>query len=56
MSSEFHECFTYQLEPLNEQVNKNDFFTGEVYSARWVTDSVKEKKLLDKDEYFRFDN
>ncbi len=56
MTSEYHECFTYQLEPINEILTRNNFFRGDVYSARWITDSVKEKRLLDKDDYFRYEN
>jgi hypothetical protein len=56
MTSDYHECFTYQLEPLNEQLAKGNFFEGSVYSARWITDSIKEKRLLDKDNYFRYEN
>jgi hypothetical protein len=32
------------------------FFRGDVYSSRWITDSITSGKLLDKDDYFRYDN
>jgi hypothetical protein len=56
MVSEFHECFTYQLEPISDPLTPKHYFSGEVYQARWITDSVKEGHLLEKDWYFSFSN
>jgi|688.fasta_scaffold512850_1 predicted metal-dependent hydrolase len=49
--TEIHECFTYQIAPLNEEVQPSLYFFGEVYRAHWIADSVREGRLLDKDEY-----
>lgn len=54
--SEFHECYTYQLEPINEPLSAPYFFIGDVYQARWITDSVKAGMLLDPIDYFAFTN
>jgi len=29
--SEFHECFTYQLEPINDPLTPKHFFQGNVF-------------------------
>lgn len=54
--SEFHECFTYQLEPISDPLTPKHYFQGDVYQSRWITDSVKEGVLLNKDWYFSFNN
>lgn len=43
--SEFHECFTYQIEPITDTLTSKHYFGGDIYSARWIIDSVKEGKL-----------
>jgi len=50
--SGFHECFTYQIEPITDALNGKHFFAGDVYTGRWIVDSVKEGKLLNKEWYF----
>lgn len=35
---------------------KNNYFKGEVFSARWITESIKDGKLLDKENYFKYEN
>lgn len=47
---EFHECFTYQLGP-PDAVERHSYFPAEVYSTKWIIDSVKEGELLDKANY-----
>lgn len=54
--SEFHECFTYQIEPVLEVPNAKSFFAGEVYSARWLVDSVKNGELINRAEYKLYEN
>ena len=54
--SEFHECFTTQLELLSDTLTPKHFFQGDVYQAKWVTDCVKEGKLLERDTYFSYHN
>ena len=54
--SEFHECFTFQLEPISDPLTQKHFFQGEVFQARWIIDSIKEGRLLDKMEYFAYNN
>ena len=31
MLSEFHECFTYQIEPISDTLTPKHFFHGDVY-------------------------
>jgi hypothetical protein len=57
MLTEVHECFTFQIEPLRvkfykilynivqNKANRKDYFEGDVISAKWLVDSVKEGKL-----------
>lgn len=47
-----HESFTYQLKPDNEKLGYLSFYKGNIYSARWISESVASKKLLKKEEYF----
>lgn len=54
--SEMHECFTHQIQPLQQELQPNYFFAGDIYRAHWLADSVKEGKLLDKEDYFSFKN
>ena len=54
--TQFHECFTFQIEPLRETLTPNHYFAGEVYSSRWIIDSVKEGSLLPKEGYLSFEN
>ena len=42
MLSDFHECFTHQLEPIADPLTPKHYFQGDVYQARWIIDSVKE--------------
>ena len=53
---EAHECFTYQIAPIKKAVKNQAFFAGEVYSAHWLIESVKDGELRDKDGYLRFVN
>ncbi len=52
--SEFHECFTYQIEPVTDTLTPKHYFCGDVYSARWIIDSVKEGALQNKEWYFSY--
>ena len=54
--SEFHECFTYQIEPITDALQPKHYFGGDIYSGRWIIDSVKEGKLQNKDWYFSYNN
>ena len=49
--SDMHECFTYQIEPLQLEPHRSNYFQGEIYKAHWLVDSVKEGKLLPRSEY-----
>lgn len=53
--TEMHECFTYQILPLEINYKDSSYFKGRVYKASWLVDSVKEGELLDPEEYFAFD-
>jgi hypothetical protein len=33
ITSEFHECFTYQIDPFSDEYTSKHFFLGDVYSA-----------------------
>lgn len=49
--TKFHECFSYQINPVYNELQAKDFFVGDVYRATWLLDSIKAGELLDKDEY-----
>ena len=49
-----HECFTYQVAPLNVNLKQSHYFYGQVYRANWLIDSAKEGKLLAKEDYELF--
>ena len=46
VTTEFHECFTFQIAPMSLERNGGLYFAGDVFSAKWLVDSVKEGKLL----------
>ena len=50
--SEFSECFTYQIKPDNSKSNFDAFYRGNIYSGRWIYQSLEEKRLLQKEKYF----
>jgi hypothetical protein len=52
ITTDFHECFTYQIEPLKVKLHPRYYFHGEIYSARWIVDSVQQGVLLDKSLFF----
>lgn len=54
--SEFHECFTYQIEPITDTLTPKHYFGGDIYSARWIIDSVKEGHLQNREDYFSYAN
>lgn len=54
--SDYHECFTYQIAPLNIELTKNYYFWGEVYNAHWLVDSIREGTLQEKASYFEYFN
>jgi len=56
MLSEYHECFTYQIEPITETLTPKHYFPGDVFQAKWLVDSVKEGVLLNKEEYLSYNN
>lgn len=33
-------------------ITQSDYFKGDVYKATWITDSIKQGQLLDKEDYF----
>ncbi len=47
-----HECFSYQIKPESVKTNFSDFYKGNIYSSKWIHDSIKEKKCLKKEDYF----
>ena len=51
----FHESFTYQLvspqDKTNEELLANCYYKGIIYSTDWITDSIKQGKLLPKEQY-----
>lgn len=49
--SDIHECFTYQVAPVELDVPKRNFFHGDVYDGKWIIDSVNQRKLLDPTDY-----
>ena len=51
-----HECFTYQIEPLNHKLKETAYFKGKVYKAHWLVDSVREGSLLGNENYLSFTN
>lgn len=55
-TSEYHECFTYQLQTLNDKFSHHHFFQGKVFSAKWIVESVREGQLLDPEQFLAFEN
>ena len=53
--TDLHECFTYQIEPLENRPKESAYFKGKVYKANWLVDSVKEGTLLSPEEYLAFE-
>ena len=41
---------------MGNAVNPKCYFNGDIYSAKWLIDSVKESRLLPKDDYFSYKN
>ena len=56
MVTDIHECFTYQILPIGMQRDGSKFFAGDVFSAKWLIDSVKQCKLLSNDCYLEYVN
>ena len=54
--TDIHECFTYQIIPIGMQRDGSKFFAGDVFSAKWLIDSVREGKLLGNDCYLEYVN
>ena len=54
--SHIHECFSFQIAPQSTEGNGLDYFEGSVFSAKWLIDSVKAGKLLERDRFVNFDN
>lgn len=46
----FHECFTYQLGP-PEWNTEAEYFPAEVYSTKWITDSIERGEIIEKSSY-----
>eukprot|EP00347_Sterkiella_histriomuscorum_P007498 403348691 len=51
--TKFHECYTYQINPIYNEICARDFFIGNVYRATWLTDSIKAGEMLDNEEYLQ---
>lgn len=47
-----HECFTYQLKLDKVKTNFQEYYKGAIYSTKWIIESIKEGKLLKKEDYF----
>ena len=41
-----HECHTYQIAPITEDVPKIEFFKGDIFRGHWIVESIKAGKLL----------
>ena len=54
--SDFHECFTFQISPIMESVQKTDYFWGDVFTGHWIVESVKAGKLLENESFYAFHN
>ena len=54
--SDFHECFTYQVAPISEDVAKQVYFWGDVFTGHWIVESIKAGHLLENDQYYAFHN
>lgn len=54
--SSLHECFSYQIAPLNHEVPRVKYFCGDVYRAQWLIASIKDGHLRSKKNYFMFTN
>lgn len=54
--SDFHECFTYQIAPISEDVDKQLYFWGDVFQGHWIVESIKAERLVDQDPHFAFHN
>ncbi|CDW88076.1 UNKNOWN [Stylonychia lemnae] len=46
--SNIHDCSTYQIRPINCEVSHKEYFQGEIYSAIWLTESIKSGQLEDE--------
>ena len=50
------ECFTYQILPLGAPRQGGKFFAGEVFSARWLLESVQKGELQPSEPYLEWTN
>ena len=46
----FHECFSYQLGPPDCDT-QTDYYPAEVFSTKWIIDSVESGEILEKSGY-----
>lgn len=37
-------------------MGRGNFFRGDVYTAKWIIESIKSGQLLEKDDFFRYVN
>ena len=54
--SEIHECFTYQIAPISEDVPKQLYFWGDVFQGHWIVECIKQGSLLEPDNFYAFEN
>lgn len=54
--SEIHECFTYQVAPISEDVQKQQYFWGDVFQGHWIIESIKQGTLVEPDQFYAFHN
>eukprot|EP00347_Sterkiella_histriomuscorum_P011097 403373765 len=46
------ESFSYQIKPDGSKTSFDNFYKGPIYSGRWIIQSVQEKKVLNRDDFF----
>ena len=51
-----HECFSYQICPCSVEIPKQNYHYGDVYSVKWIVDSIMDKELKDPLNYLKFVN
>ena len=44
------------MAPISEDVQKVQYFWGDVFQGHWIVDSVKAERLLENDQYYAFHN
>lgn len=47
-----HECHSYQIKPDGLKAGFTEYYSGRIYSSRWIIDSIAQGKCLSPETYF----